>query len=313
MPRITIISSLYNCISYLESFLEAVDTITNKDEIEMLLIHNSPTNEELAVINKNLPRFPFMKHVVVPREGLYATWNRGILLANSPYITNWNVDDVRLPDSLRNQADALDRNKDAALAYGDFVIVDTYGKKEGRNVCEPEFDANNPTFFRHHHIGCFSMWRKDIHDKIGYFDEQFRLVADFDFQVRVARQYPMIKIKEPLGFYLEGTPNNLSSNLSFQFMEISVLHLRYGNFNQLFLTDLIRGLSKIRLSQHKWFGTYHPVRPLTLHGQMPYLLRFPLIGISIINFPRHLARKYLRPYLNKRKSNAAVVNPAQNP
>lgn len=307
MPRITIISSLFNCLPYLEGYFQAVDSMLNKEELEILLIHNDPKKEELDVVNKHLPRFPFIKHIVVPREGLYTTWNRGLKMATSPYITNWNVDDVRLPDSLINQADALDRHPEAALAYGDFIIVDTFGKTEGKAVHEPEYDASNPTFLRQHHIGCFAMWRKEIHDQIGYFDEQFRLIADLDFQIRVAKEYPLIKIKQQLGYYLEGTPNNLSSNLSLQFMEMTALHLRYGNFNLLFLTDLVRGLSKIKRFQYKWFGEYHPVKPRSLRTRMQYILRFPLIGVSIFKFPRHMARKYLKPYLLKRKRNAALA------
>lgn len=306
MPRITIISSLYNCLQYLEGFFTALDSILNKDELELLLIHNSPKDEELAVINKYLPRFPFIKHVIVPREGLYATWNRGIQMARSPYVTNWNVDDVRLPGSLVHQANALDQHKEAALAYGDFIIVDTYGKTTGKQMREPEFDARNPTFMRRHHIGCFAMWRKEIHDRMGYFDEQFRLIADFDFQIRVAQQYAMVKIKEPLGYYLEGTPNNLSSNLSLQFMELTALHVRYGNFNSLFLTDLVRGLLKIRVFQYKWSGAYHAMKPRSFKEKLSYMQRFPLIGVSIFNFPRHMARKYLKPYLYKRKNNTAL-------
>ncbi|MBE7170897.1 MAG: glycosyltransferase [Williamsia sp.] len=296
----------------MEGYFNAVGSILNKDELELLLIHNAPTEEELAVVNKYLPRFPFIKHIVVPREGLYATWNRGIKMATSPYVTNWNVDDVRLPDSLIHQANALDQHPEAALAYGDFIIVDTYGKKEGKQVNEPEYDASNRTFLRQHHIGCFAMWRKNIHDQIGYFDEQFRLIADLDFQIRVALQSPLIKIQQQLGYYLEGTPGNLSSNLSMQFMEMTALHMRYGNFNLLFLTDLVKGLSKIRLFQYKWFGAYHAMKPRSVREKLQYMLRFPLIGISIFNFPRHWARKYLRPYLSRRKNISALVNAAQN-
>lgn len=311
MARITIISSLFNCAAYLEGYFQAVDSIINKDELELLLIHNAPKAEELAILDKYLPRFPFIKHIVVPREGLYTTWNRGIKLASSPYITNWNVDDVRLPGSLVHQADVLDRHPEAALAYGDFVIVDTYGKTQGKAVHEPEYHPSNPTFLRQHHIGCFAMWRKEIHDQIGYFDEQFRLIADLDFQIRVASAFPLIKIKEQLGYYLEGTPNNLSSNLSLQFMEMTALHLRYGNFNLLFLTDLVRGLSKIKLFQHKWFGAYHKTKPRSLRRRLQYILRFPLIGVSIFKFPRHIARKYLKPYLLKRKRSAGLAATVQ--
>ena len=39
--KITVLTSLYNCINYLPTFLEYVAKIDNKDEIEVLLLHNA--------------------------------------------------------------------------------------------------------------------------------------------------------------------------------------------------------------------------------------------------------------------------------
>ncbi len=307
MCRITVITSLFNCEQYLPGYFGAAAKITNKDEVEILLIHNSPTQHELAIINGYLPQLPFMKHVVIEREGLYATWNRGIKMAKGKYITTWNADDIRLPDSLKCQADALDLSDDLALSYGDFKIVNTYGSTEGKSVNEPQFDPNNPTFYRQHHIGCFPMWRKSIHEQIGYFDEQFKLIADLDFQIRVAKKYSMVKVNQQLGYYLEGTAANLSSNFSIQDKEHTVLHLRYGNFNLIFLTHIVSGLKDFEVFKFKWFGGYHPVNQWTVENKLSYISKLPMIVFSIIKWPRHMARKYLKKHLLKRQQQAVAA------
>jgi glycosyltransferase involved in cell wall biosynthesis len=301
MCRISVITSLFNCHQYLEGYFEAAAQIQNKDEIEILLIHNAPNQEELKIINEYLPLMPFIRHIIIEREGLYATWNRGIKMAVGKYVGTWNVDDVRLPHSLKDQADALDQHSDAALAYGDFKIVGKYGSTEGKSVNEPEFSSSNNTFQRNFHIGCFPMWRKDIHDTIGYFDEQFRLIADLDFQIRIAKKYNMVKIKSQLGYYLEGTASNLSSNFSIQDREHTVLHLRYGNFNSIFLTHLVSGLKNFRIFQFKWFGVYHPMNKWVIENKVSYFARFPMIIFSIIKWPRHMAKKYIKKHLVKLK------------
>ena len=306
MCRITVITSLFNCQQYLHGYFEAAALITNKDEVEILLIHNSPRENELNTINSYLPQLPFMKHVVIEREGLYATWNRGIKMAKGKYVTTWNVDDIRLPNSLKDQADALDQDDNLALSYGDFKIVDTYGSTEGKSVNEPQFDSENRTFYRQHHIGCFPMWRKNIHEKIGYFDEQFTLIADLDFQIRVAKKYSMVKISQQLGYYLEGTAANLSSNFSIQDKEHTVLHLRYGNFNLIFLTHIIGGLNDLEVFKYKWFGSYHAVSKWTIENRLSYISRLPMIVFSIIKWPRHMARKYLKKYLIKKRQEAML-------
>src|ERR1700712_2568147 len=99
MCRITVITSLFNCRQYLAGYFAAVKKIENHEEIEVLLIHNAPSEEELNIISNFLPSLPFMKHIIIEqREGLYATWNRGIRMAKGKFITTWNVDDIRLPD-----------------------------------------------------------------------------------------------------------------------------------------------------------------------------------------------------------------------
>lgn len=308
MCRISVITSLFNCQQYLNGYFQAAAQIENKDEIEILLIHNAPKEDELKIINDFLPGLPFIKHIIVEREGLYNTWNRGVKMAKGNYVTTWNVDDVRLPHSLSDQADALDKNADAVLAYGNFKIVNKYGNTEGKDVNEPEFDSNNNTFRKKFHIGCFPMWRKEIHDSIGYFDEQFRLIADLDFQIRVAKRYHMVKVNKHLGFYLEGTSANLSSDFSIQDKEHTVLHLRYGNFNSIFLTHVINGLKNFKIFRFKWYGAYHPMSQWVVEDKFSYLVKFPLIIFSILKWPRHMAKKYIKKHLVKMKENKLKEN-----
>ena len=143
------------------------------------------------------------------------------------------------------------------------------------------------------------MWRKSIHEQIGYFDEQFKLIADLDFQIRVATKYSMVKISQQLGYYLEGTAANLSSNFSIQDKEHTVLHLRYGNFNLIFLTHIIGGLKDFQIFKYKWFGSYHAMRRWTDENRLSYISRIPMIIFSVMKFPRHMARKYLKKHLVK--------------
>ncbi|MEO6915224.1 MAG: glycosyltransferase [Chitinophagaceae bacterium] len=299
MCRISVITSLYNSQDYLDGYFAAVEGISNKDELEILMIHNAPNEQELKIINALLPSYPFIKHIVVGREGLYATWNRGINLSSGDYITVWNVDDVHLPDSLKHQADGLDAHPEAALAYGDFTIVKKYGDTEGFAVNEPQFSASNPSFFRQHHIGCFPMWRRTVHETIGFFDEQFRLIADLDFQIRIAKAYGLVKIPQQLGYYLEGTPGNLSSNAKLQDLEHTLLHLRYGNFGHLYLTHFFETFKKFKIFEYKWFGEFHKIPDRSGTENRAYWSRMPLLLFSIAKLPRHIARKHFKAYFYK--------------
>jgi len=229
--KISVLTSLYNCESFLQDYFNALAKIEGKEQIEVLLLHNAPKEKEFAIISKNLHLFNFVQHIIIPeRETLYRTWNRGIQLSEGEYITVWNVDDVRFPDSILQQAEALDKNPEVAIAYGDIWVSMQYGVCGTVKTNSPAYDLSSyKKFLSEYHISCFQMWRRSIHSTIGYYDEQFKCIADFDFQIRAAIHFPFVKTKYPLGIYLEGQPNKLSAN-GLQMIEYNILSLRYSNY-----------------------------------------------------------------------------------
>ena len=165
-PKVTVLTSLYNCRQYIEGYFQCIASIEYSDELEILLLHNAPTEEELHIIQSYLPSYPFLRHYIIQeREGLYSTWNRGIKLSQGEYITIWNVDDIRFPLSIHQQAETLDQNPQADITYGDFYYMYQYGDISKNFIQNKDFIVSPKKFFRTHQIGCFPMWRKRIHQK----------------------------------------------------------------------------------------------------------------------------------------------------
>ncbi len=289
MPKVTILTSLYNCSQYLEGYFKCISGIENSSEIEILLLHNAPTKEETQIIQSYLQDYNFLHHhIIKERESLYATWNRGIALAQGEYIAIWNVDDLRFPKSIYQQAMVLDMNPKADISYGDFYYMYEYGILSKEVKYNIDFENNLNVFKRTHQIGCFPMWRKRIHDKIGFFDEQFRLVSDFDFQIRAAiNNCIFVKCNNVLGAYLTLTPGKLSSNQSLQKKEQNALYLRYGIYDYLNWIYWIPSL-KYKIVNIYNYNNYYPI---TLYFKDRYIYlakRFPLFFLSIIRQPRNI-------------------------
>lgn len=229
--KISVLTSLYNCEGFLPAYFHALAKIEGKEQIEVLLLHNAPNEKELALIAEQLPALDFVRHIVIPeRETLYRTWNRGIRLSEGEYITVWNVDDLRFPASIIQQAEALDNHPEAAIAYGDIWVTNQYGVYGTKKTHTPVFNpATRKEFLSKFNMSCFQMWRKSIHSTIGYYDEQFKCVADFDFQIRVALHFPFVKTEEILGAYLDDQPHKLGRN-GLQPIERNIVCLRYANY-----------------------------------------------------------------------------------
>jgi glycosyltransferase involved in cell wall biosynthesis len=257
--KISVLSSLYNCEEFLPGFFEALRKIEGKERLEVLLLHNEPREAELSIMSRFLSEMNFVRHIIIPeRESLYRTWNRGIKMAEGEYITVWNVDDVRFPDSIVRQAAMLDHNPQAAIAYGDIWISNQYAVPGFEKTNAPAYNQHTyKKFFSEYHISCFQMWRKSIHETIGYYDEQFKCVGDFDFQIRTAIHFPMVKVDKPLGIYLEGQPHKLSNN-SDQELEKNIVYLRYGISKKVNLFSAGLSGKKYQVNEFLFFNIRHP-------------------------------------------------------
>ena len=255
--KISVITSLYKCAPFLESFLLHYSKIDNLQECELVIIHNDPTEEEIRILEKGIQAPMRVHHIKVGREGLYASWNRGIKLAKGKYIAVWNVDDIRTPGSLSAQKLALD-NSDGAICYGDFYGTGRYGTYNEKLYSYGEFKVFEKEAFSRHIIGCFPMWRKEIHEQVGYFDEQFRLVSDYEFQLRVVRTYPLVKAQGLLGYYLEHAGHKLSSNRNIQTRERTVVQLRYRMYTQILL-HFLPSVFKYRINYVNNFEMWLPL------------------------------------------------------
>lgn len=287
MVKITIITSLYNCSKYLKGYFEAVAKIVNKEECEFLLLHNAPTNEELSFIEAEIDGKAWFRHIIIPeREGLYVTWNRGILLSEGEYCAIWNVDDIRFPNSLILQSEALDANTEVGLVTASIYGTDKYGAIGNKIYYHNRFEKNPNEAFRSCLVGCFPMWRKSIHTEIGYFDEQFKCVADFDFQIRVAMKYKLFSIDQPIGVYLENDKNKISSN-GLQIFENNVVYLRYGAYEKVQLQHYFKSNKMYNKEELKNFND-----SFLITTKKPFTKMYMLKGIilSLILLPINILR-----------------------
>ena len=96
IPKISILTSVYNGDEYIEQFLEDVTRQTIfEDKCELIMINaNSPGNEE-EIILKYKEKFPDnIKYTKLEEDpGIYGVWNLAVEMSTGEYLTNANLDD----------------------------------------------------------------------------------------------------------------------------------------------------------------------------------------------------------------------------
>ncbi len=214
-PRVSIITSVYNGDEFIAGFLEDITKQTIFDECELLLINaNSPGNEE-PIITKYMQEHSNIFYVRLNKDpGLYAVWNSAIMLAQSDFITNANLDDRRNPECIEMQVNVLEQNSEIDLVYGNYLITyepnQTF-KQNSYRFCAVAEDFDSKKMFKCL-PGPMPMWRKVMHEKYGFFDELFLYAGDLEMWNRgVSLGAKFMKIDFVAGLFYQN-PNGLSTN-----------------------------------------------------------------------------------------------------
>ena len=192
-PEISITSSLYRTEKFLPAWVKNLKSFANEAKelnlrFEINAIANEPSEAELKILNE-LSQEPWFNLHIVKRESIYASWNRGVRVANANTVTAWNVDDIRNVRAIRDGLNLI--NTGAELVYFPFTYK-RYIKLLGFDVLVKRVLIDPPRFTREiftkeMHCGPFFLFTKSLYEKIGPYDETFRIAGDYDWCVRAAK------------------------------------------------------------------------------------------------------------------------------
>ncbi|PIY92212.1 MAG: hypothetical protein COY70_04590 [Candidatus Magasanikbacteria bacterium CG_4_10_14_0_8_um_filter_42_12] len=212
---ITFFSSLYKSNKYLPTYIKNLKffshvLIANDIDFEFLVIVNDATEKE-RVLKKIFGDCDWFRYMEIPREPLYATWNRAIAESTGDIIGFWHVDDVRYPEAVIEALKLCTTGAD--LVYFPFTI------KWYINIFHlpilvkwkkiKKFDSK--TFGDSMSFGPFFLFTRALYNAVGPFDEQLTIVADFDWCIRaskVAKKISLCTVEAGI-FRVDG--NGLSS------------------------------------------------------------------------------------------------------
>jgi len=156
---------------------------------------------------KNYSNFVLMKED--RKAGMYHAWNLGIKAATTPYVTNWNIDDIRHPINTKIKYDML-INNDIDVAYNYYFAT----RDSNLNFYNAGIELQPTVPFPDNYedyalldclIGPDPMWKKELHNKVGYFSlDEYATIGDWEMWVRFAKAGAKFKlIPEVLCIYLD--------------------------------------------------------------------------------------------------------------
>ena len=181
MPKISIITTVFNAASTLPDCLESVRG-QNSPKIEHILVDGASTDGTSNIIERY--RSGLGKVISEPDNGIYDGMNKGIQLATGDIIGILNADDTYAGPDILSQVAKVFSEKHVDSCYGDLVYVDADdSSKVVRYWRAGDFDPSkfywgwmppHPTFFV----------RRSVYEKFGLFNLSLGSAADYEIMLR---------------------------------------------------------------------------------------------------------------------------------
>lgn len=203
--------------------LRALNSILQQTlkDIEVIIVDDSPADYPFRADVKEMvlqqrESHPDINIHYIQHEknlGACAARNTGLGEASGEFIAYLDDDDEWLPEKLEKQIRLMD-DPDVALVYcGRYSKDDTTNKYVEEKTEYYRGDVFK-TLLDHNFIGStsFPLIRKDALEKIGCFDVLMKSAQDYDVWLRIAKDYRIDYIEEPLVIYHIHEGEQITSN-----------------------------------------------------------------------------------------------------
>lgn len=170
---------VYNGEQYLRQSVQSILDQTHRNW-ELLLVDDCSTDSTPEIIAEFRDRDTRIKSVRNKKnKRLPGSLNTGFRMAEGDFVTWTSDDNLYKPTAFQEMADFLDNNPDVGFIYTDSDIIDEDG-----NTIEVVEAGDWKKLGLTDVIGGSFMYRRVIHDNVGYYDETTYLAEDLEFELR---------------------------------------------------------------------------------------------------------------------------------
>lgn len=196
-PLISVIMPAFNDE---DSIAQSISSITYQtyDNWELIIIDDGSTDNTKNVVEDLIKKDSRIKYFYQDNTGVAGARNSGIKLSKGEYIKLCDSDDILLPCGLEILLRSIDfTDKNTGIFYDDMISY--YQDKDFYVVKEMHDPLAKPKIFIQQMIGNIFpvgsvLIKREVFNKIGFFDEYLNGTDDFDLWNRIIFEYKVYKI-----------------------------------------------------------------------------------------------------------------------
>jgi glycosyltransferase involved in cell wall biosynthesis len=198
MPAVSVIIAVYNCADYIVDSVESALAQTFRD-FEVIVVDGGSTDGTVEQLQPYLDRIKFM---VQTGKGVANARNEAIKASRGDYIAILDADDKWLPRKLEVQMSYLREHPEIGLLFSDEYYYEADGSYRGRwfkGRVEIYTGYVFDKLFENNFVGALTtVAKRECFEKVGYFNERLFYAEDTEMWLRIAKEYQIGYIDEPL-------------------------------------------------------------------------------------------------------------------
>jgi len=240
MKKVSVIIPTYNCAKYVRCAVESV-LYQSYGNVEIIVIDDGSRDNTKETLS---PYFDKIIYIFQENQGLPGARNRGIKESSGDFIAFLDADDLWEHNKLEIQMAIMESYPDICIVFSDFYVFSDDGYRENSyfKKCFPifrEYDYTLGTIFQDKssfvlknnlsvdiyrgNIAKFlfcgnfilpssALVRKSVADRLGGFDENFRIAEETDYFLRLCSEGNAAYVDMPLAGYLIKRTGNLTGS-----------------------------------------------------------------------------------------------------
>lgn len=198
-PTVSVIIPTHNRAALVQQAIASVLAQTYAD-FECIVVDDGSLDDTRAALQP-LIAGARIHYAHQPNAGLSAARNHGLRLARGAYISFLDDDDLYEPQKLARQVEYMTAHPDAMLVHCWFRKFSDQNPDLGLRKTDWFQGWIYPQMLSYWRMlmatPCL-MFRRELFDEVGVFDESLRYAEDFDMWRRIARKYPFHLVPESL-------------------------------------------------------------------------------------------------------------------
>lgn len=187
-PKISVITPSYNQAKFLERTILSV-LEQNYPNLEYIIIDGGSTDGSMEVIKQYQDQLAYWE--CKPDDGQTHAINKGLKRATGELIGWQNSDDIYEMEAFISCAKAAQKYPHKHVFIGNMNIIDANDRQlRDLYYVKPTYNALRAEGMVLANQAAF--WRRDVHETIGYMDESLNYAFDYEWFLRLLKQYDAV-------------------------------------------------------------------------------------------------------------------------